>query len=329
MKSLPNVDFTRCLLDCKLSATALKLLKVQDALFLCAGKWVDSVVISQQGPTRPASRQTSLSLSFSFHFHCSAWIEQCIAAAMVATRNHPRDFPPAVESPIKRTTRHSESTTTTFAPPSSTVPKLSSKSEKIPPPASRSPLMSSSNQTSSRRSPPTWCHTVPAFTIPWLALSLPLVLWDTIYIMGRPHTFTGGAIAWPMYKPYELYGRVDPVYSPEAYYSGLGWTGAQGLGNIFETLAYLAYLWIVVTRGQDKGRGEGVLGSLGAVGKKRTVEGYWGAVSSLAGYTTFMITVAKSVLYCELLQSIVADVELLICIAHRVQRCFHGIPHLV
>jgi hypothetical protein len=118
--------------------------------------------------------------------------------------------------------------------------------------------------------------------------------------MGRPHTFTGGAIAWPMYKPYELYGRVDPVYSPEAYYSGLGWTGAQGLGNVFETLAYLVYLWIVVAHGQDKGRGEGVLGSLGAVGKKRTVEGYWGAVSSLAGYTTFMITVAKSVLYCKL-----------------------------
>jgi hypothetical protein len=147
--------------------------------------------------------------------------------------------------------------------------------------------------------------------------------------MGRPHTFTGGAIAWPMYKPYELYGRVDPVYSPEAYYSGLGWTGAQGLGNVFETLAYLAYLWIVVAHGQDKGRGEGVLGSLGAIGKKRTVEGYWGAISSLAGYTTFMITVAKSVLYCELLQSIVADVKLLICIAHRVQRCFHGISHLV
>jgi hypothetical protein len=189
--------------------------------------------------------------------------------------------------------------------------------------------MSSLNQPGFRRNAPAWCHTVPAFTIPWLALSLPLVLWDTIYIMGRPHTFTGGAIAWPMYKPYELYGRVDPVYSPEAYYSGLGWTGAQGLGNIFETLAYLAYLWIVIVHGQDKGRGDGLLGSLGAVGKKRTVEGYWGAISSLAGYTTFMVTVAKSVLYCKLLQSIVADMKSLICIAHRVQRCFHGIPHLV
>ena len=117
--------------------------------------------------------------------------------------------------------------------------------------------------------------------------------------MGRPHTFAGGAIAWPLYVPYELYGRVDPVYSIEAYYSGLGWTGAQGLGNVFETLAYVAYAYIVVAYGRDEGRAEGILGSLGAVGRKRRVDGFWGAVASLVGYTTFMVTVAKSVLYCE------------------------------
>lgn len=117
--------------------------------------------------------------------------------------------------------------------------------------------------------------------------------------MGRPHTFAGGAIAWPLYVPYELYGRVDPVYSIEAYYSGLGWTGAQGLGNVFETLAYLAYAYIVIAYGRDEGRAEGFLGSLGALGRRRRVPGFWGAVASLVGYTTFMVTVAKSVLYCE------------------------------
>ena len=125
------------------------------------------------------------------------------------------------------------------------------------------------------------------------------MVWDTIYIMGRPHTFTGGAIAWPLYVPYELYGRVDPVYSIEAYYSGLGWTGAQGLGNIFETLAYVAYAYIVIVYGRDEGRAEGILGSLGAIGRRRRVDGFWGAVASLVGYTTFMVTITKSVLYCE------------------------------
>lgn len=118
--------------------------------------------------------------------------------------------------------------------------------------------------------------------------------------MGRPHTFAGGVIAWPFYKPYELYGRVDPVYSPEAYYSGLGWTGAQGLGNIFETLAYLAYLYIIVTYGRkEEHMGKGAFGFQKGVNTKRRVEGYWGAIASLTGYTTFMITVAKSVLYCK------------------------------
>lgn len=102
-----------------------------------------------------------------------------------------------------------------------------------------------------------------------------------------------------MYVPYELYGRVDPVYSIEAYYSGLGWTGAQGLGNVFETLAYLAYAYIVIAYGRDEGRAEGFLGLLGALGRRRKVHGFWGAVASLVGYTTFMVTVAKSVLYCE------------------------------
>lgn len=117
--------------------------------------------------------------------------------------------------------------------------------------------------------------------------------------MGRPHTFAGGAIAWPLYVPYELYGRVDPVYSIEAYYSGLGWTGAQGLGNVFETLAYVVYAYIVISHGRDEGRAEGILGSLGTVGRRRRVHGHWGAIASLVGYTTFMVTVAKSVLYCE------------------------------
>lgn len=127
------------------------------------------------------------------------------------------------------------------------------------------------------------------------------MIWDTIYILGRPHTFAGGAIAWPMYIPYELYGRVDPVYSMDAYYNKLGWTAAQGLGNLFETLAYFAYLYIVVKYGRNEGREEGLLGSLGAVGARRKVDGFWGAIASLLGYTTFMVTVAKSVLYCRFL----------------------------
>ena len=130
--------------------------------------------------------------------------------------------------------------------------------------------------------------------------------------MGRPHTFAGGALAW-LYTPYQLYGRVDPIYSTEAYYSGIGWTGAQGLGNIFETLAYLAYLWIVVVHGRNEGRAEGFIGSLGSMGRKRRVTGRWAVIASLLGYSALLVTVAKSVLYCKSCRSLVVSAELLTC----------------
>ena len=142
--------------------------------------------------------------------------------------------------------------------------------------------------------------------------------------MGRPHTFAGGAIAWPLYVPYELYGRVDPVYSIQAYYNGLGWTGAQGLGNVFETFAYVAYAYIVVAYGRDEGRAEGILGSLGAVGRRRRVDGFWGAVASLLGYTTFMVTVAKSVLYCEYVSGLIVRARILTTLGYN--DAFMGFP---
>jgi len=249
---------------------------------------------------------------------------------MVGTRNHPRDFPPApTESPAKRTTRSSASTPSSsveMTPPSTQASSpLAAKVNQVP---IKSQPTSASRTTPRTRNAQLWAHTPPASTLPWLAISVPIVIWDTIYIMGRPHTFAGGAIAWPFWQPYELYGRVDYVYSPEAYYSGLGWTAAQGLGNVFETLAYLVYLWIVVTHGRRDGKEEGVLGSLGALGERRRVEGKWGAVANLIGYTTFMVTLAKTVLYCRLsLKACLVKVSLLLtfaCIGYN--DAFMGFP---
>ena len=221
---------------------------------------------------------------------------------MVGTRNHPTDFPPTpTESPAKRTTRTSGSTASSSVETSPSSPQVISP---LVANMKQAPISTQPPQVS-RITPKTpnaelWAHTPPAITLPWLSIGIPLVIWDTIFILGRPHTFAGGAIAWPLWIPYELYGRVDPVYSPESYYNGLGWTGAQALGNVFETLAYFFYLWIVFTHGRKEGKGPGMLGSLGAVGERRRVEGMWGAVANLVGYTTFMVTLAKTVLYSRL-----------------------------
>lgn len=207
---------------------------------------------------------------------------------MVGTRNHPRDFPAPTESPTKRTTRASSATT------SSSSTNAKDTAPALPKPSTNTTASPTKPRT--RRTNSSWQHAPPLLALPWLAISLPLVIWDTGYIMLRPHTLPGGSLHWPLYAPYELYGRVDPVYSPGAYHASLGWTGAQGLGNAFETLAYAAYMWIVLAKGRRE-EGEGVWW----LGGSWVVEGWWGPVGALVGYTTFAVTMMKSVLYCKCL----------------------------
>lgn len=40
--------------------------------------------------------------------------------------------------------------------------------------------------------PNLWYHAPDRLTLIWFAVSLPLVIWDTIYVLGRPHTMEGG-----------------------------------------------------------------------------------------------------------------------------------------
>ena len=65
-----------------------------------------------------------------------------------------------------------------------------------------------------RQQSKTWSHTPSNLTLIWLAISLPLVIWDTGYTLLRPHSMPGGSLHWPLWKPYDLYGRVDHVYVP-------------------------------------------------------------------------------------------------------------------
>lgn len=40
--------------------------------------------------------------------------------------------------------------------------------------------------------PQVWYHAPDRATLLWFAISLPLVIWDSIYVLGRPHTMEGG-----------------------------------------------------------------------------------------------------------------------------------------
>lgn len=134
-----------------------------------------------------------------------------------------------------------------------------------------------------------WTHTPTPLTLLWLFISLPLVIWDTSYVLLRPHSMIGGDLHSPVFIPYALYSTVDYVYGFPAYNGRDGFTGAQSSLNIVETLGYLVYLAIVWKVGTSQGLN----------GLQRRIEGRWGASAALLGFAISVMTLSKTTLYRE------------------------------
>ncbi|KAL9071098.1 MAG: hypothetical protein Q9161_004437 [Pseudevernia consocians] len=84
-----------------------------------------------------------------------------------------------------------------------------------------------------------WTHTPSTITLLWLLASLPVVCWDTAYVMLRPHSMPNGSLHAPIFTPYALYGQIDYIYGEKAYKEHNGFTAAQGSLNIVETVGGL------------------------------------------------------------------------------------------
>lgn len=153
----------------------------------------------------------------------------------------------------------------------------------------------------SRSKKAVWAHTPSNLTILWLFISLPLVLWDTGYMLMRPLTMPGGKYHWPIWVPYKLYGEVDYVYGQLAYDEKNGFSGGQSFLNIVETLFYIYYLYILFAYGRAskaQGRGAPDKSTVGFLGQQRYVDGKYGALALLVSYSAAVMTVSKTVLYC-------------------------------
>ncbi|QSZ30564.1 hypothetical protein DSL72_000120 [Monilinia vaccinii-corymbosi] len=143
-----------------------------------------------------------------------------------------------------------------------------------------------------------WAHTPSKLAIIWLAISLPLVAWDAGYCMLRPHSMPGGSLHWPIWAPYELYGKVDYIYGWKALEEHNGFTGAQTFLNIVESAMYYYYLYILYAYGRSSSaQGRGAPKNSGVVGQQRFVDGKMGALAALVGYSAAVMTVSKTVLY--------------------------------
>lgn len=148
------------------------------------------------------------------------------------------------------------------------------------------------NTTASSKPNTIWSHAPSQITLLWLAISLPLVAWDTGYVLLRPLTMEGGSLHWPLWVPYKLYGTVDHVYGWKSFNAKNGFTGAQGFLNLIETLMYAYYLWLCWKSGKvvvdDDGK------------TRRHVAGRDGATASLVGFSAAVMTLSKTVLYCKM-----------------------------
>lgn len=198
---------------------------------------------------------------------------------MVSTRRHPQDFASETSDEVASKQTLSKGT-------------LSSK------------VQSTTHQEDNNRK--TWSHTPSLLTLIWLAVSLPLVTWDTFYVFLRPHSMPGGKYQKPLWVPYELYGQVDHIYGWPAYNSGNGFTAAQSAVNVIECAGYIYYLYLVYAYGRTEGNVQGTGApdkeNVGKLAQSRTVYGKTAAQAVVLLYGVALMTLSKTVLYCMLCQ---------------------------
>ncbi|KAF2621258.1 hypothetical protein BU25DRAFT_495910 [Macroventuria anomochaeta] len=227
---------------------------------------------------------------------------------MVSTRQHPRgDFPAFEPSPTKRPSRTSTASPAPTSPTTATRAAALNVSPSAKAVARHAVLKASDAKDAVAPPSPSkigesgWCHTASNLTILWLTVSLPLVLWDTLYILLRPHTMAGGFLQWPIWKPYEIYASIDHVYGWPGWENNNGFGGAQGALNAVETILYGLYVMIIYNHSVPAATGTGLdvsgdgLGAWLSGGRK--VRGKNGNRALLIGFTAAVMTVSKTVLY--------------------------------
>lgn len=224
----------------------------------------------------------------------------CYIGKMVATRSHPRgDFPTTEPSPTKRSAR---SRTSTESPAPASPDYNASTARSLARRAVSNTIAVVTPPSPSEINEAGWCHSVSNITVFWLSVSIPLVLWDSLYILLRPHTMKGGALQWPIWKPYEIYAAIDHVYGQPGWDNKDGFGGAQGVLNAVELVLYGLYAMIIYNHSRPAAAGTGLqvgkgVGAWFAGGRK--VRGTVGNRALIIGFAAAIMTLSKTVLYCK------------------------------
>jgi hypothetical protein len=204
---------------------------------------------------------------------------------MVATRNHPKEFPEPSTPSSSTPTKSSPTKTTSPTKPSPPTPNFNATTTAV----AKTPIRTRSTTL------PGYVHIPDRILVVWLLLSLPLILWDTLYVLFRPHTMPGGKFHSPIWTPYALYGTIDYMYGWPAWNARIGFTAAQGSLNAIEFAMDVFYLWVVFANGKVR-RGE-KKDVRWFVWEEKKVEGAGLAV--LVVFAAAVMTLSKTVLYCK------------------------------
>ncbi|KAI9470502.1 MAG: hypothetical protein EXX96DRAFT_584557 [Benjaminiella poitrasii] len=113
---------------------------------------------------------------------------------------------------------------------------------------------------------------VPFWIRAWALLSSIVVTWDFGYCLLRPYSMEGGSLNF-LWKPYNLYAQIDYFYGLPALDSHDGFTGAQALMNVIETVLNLLYLHLLKKKNVSVGQ------------------------ANLVGFSAALMTLSKTALY--------------------------------
>lgn len=111
---------------------------------------------------------------------------------------------------------------------------------------------------------------------------------------------SGGALQWPIWKPYEIYASIDYVYGWPGWEQNDGFGGAQGVLNAVELIMYGLYAGIVYNHGVPAAAGTGLQVGNGVSGwfaGGRKVRGKKGNRALIIGFAAAVMTLSKTVLY--------------------------------
>ncbi|KAK6382192.1 hypothetical protein LTS17_004079 [Exophiala oligosperma] len=198
---------------------------------------------------------------------------------MVSTRHHPKSFPAPATS----------TGTSPSPPPDSPISVV------VPSPQKRKANRSGTKQSDVTQH--TYSHKIAPLLMIWLFVSLPLVTWDTGYMLMRPHTMPGGKLHSPIWTPYALYGTVDYIYGWPAWDNHVGFSAAQASLNAVENVMYIYYLITILGNGAQNFFAAETMGEFFVGSKSNTVSGPGVAKAVLLLFAATVMTLSKTVLY--------------------------------